>query len=145
MQGFTRRLKFKIYRTIIRLTVMHGVECWPITEEDGMRISVMGTKIMRCYLGIRRLNPTQMRQYAKLWEMKHSKTSCAINFWLSISRAGRIPNSNLYSAWKAECFVAHKKKLIIKYKSKQRKKTVYTSKRRKNEDENYRQTKTITN
>lgn len=48
-----RRLISKICRIVFRSTAMYSSKCWPLTEKDGMRSSVMETEVLRWCLGIR--------------------------------------------------------------------------------------------
>ncbi|KHJ40485.1 hypothetical protein D918_09447 [Trichuris suis] len=53
-----RKLKSKVYRTVIRPAVLYGSECWAITKKDEQRLSVMETTMPRRTIGISRLEHT---------------------------------------------------------------------------------------
>ena len=41
------RLKFKIYRAVVRPVALYDCECWPVTKEIEHRLAVMETKMLR--------------------------------------------------------------------------------------------------
>ncbi|KFD62148.1 hypothetical protein M514_25633 [Trichuris suis] len=53
-----RKVKSKVYRTVIRPAVLYGSECWAITKKDEQRLSVMETTMLRRTIGISKLEHT---------------------------------------------------------------------------------------
>ncbi|KFD60959.1 hypothetical protein M514_26857 [Trichuris suis] len=57
-----RKLKSKVYRTVIRPAVLYGSECWAIAKKDEQRLSVMETTMLRRTIGIRKLEHTPTKR-----------------------------------------------------------------------------------
>jgi len=50
----SRKLKIKIYKTIILPIVLYGFETWFLTQREEPRLSVFGNRMLRRIFGLRR-------------------------------------------------------------------------------------------
>ena len=55
-QRINERLKFQIYRNVIRAVALYGSECWPTIKDNERRLAVMETKMWRWTSGVTRFD-----------------------------------------------------------------------------------------